>query len=287
MPSRSYPATRNPKVAGEVPLKLFRQSVDLRSVPSSSNALCRARYRTSPDDSTPAMPDKVKMVMKTSPDSIFGIRRAPRMRTQPSRLASAPTKRLRVLASCGRASLIGAFLHDEMLAGPSSLARLEAALTGLEITWAKGEEMAEEREALLLEIANCKIARHVLETSDQHCACSKIVATQGAPDWNGYFGKNANRGQIMERRFGRPRPCQRNIKQIVARPRTCCVCPTLIIPRLPFCKASVRLPPSEPTRSRSTTSLTGTVPNRLWHLAEPSFFDIAMNWRPDVWLRQR
>jgi hypothetical protein len=34
--------------------------------------------------------------------------------------ASAPTKRLRVLTSCGSASLRGAFLHDEMLAGPSS-----------------------------------------------------------------------------------------------------------------------------------------------------------------------
>ena len=30
------------------------------------------------------------------------------------------------------------------------------------------------REALLIEIANCKIARHVLETGDQHCACAKI-----------------------------------------------------------------------------------------------------------------
>src|SRR5271169_5060300 len=59
----------------------------------------------------------------------------------------------------------------------------------------------------------------------------------------------------MERRFGRPRPCQRNIKRTVASTRTCCVCPILIIPRLPFCKASVRLPPSEPTHSRSTTSL--------------------------------
>ena len=61
----------------------------------------------------------------------------------------------------------------------------------------------------------------------------------------------------------------------------------LIIPRFPFCKALGRLPPSEPTRSRSTTSLPGTAPNRVWHLAEPSFFDIAMNWRLDVWLRQQ
>src|SRR5271170_6890482 len=80
----------------------------------------------------------------------------------------------------------------------------------------------------------------------------------------------------MERRFGRPRPCQRNIKRTVASLRTCCVCPTLIIPRLPFCKASVRLPPSEPMGSRSTISLPGTAPNRVWHLAEPSFFDIAI-----------
>jgi hypothetical protein len=35
--------------------------------------------------------------------------------------------------------------------------------SGLEIMWAKGDEMAEEREALLLEIAHRKIARHVLE----------------------------------------------------------------------------------------------------------------------------
>src|ERR1700761_4782836 len=66
---------------------------------------------------------------------------------------------------------------------------------------------------------------------------------------------------------GRPLPCQRNIKRTVASPRTCCVCPTSIIPRLPFCKALVRLPPSERTRSRSTTLLPGTAPNRVWHLA--------------------
>ena len=93
---------------------------------------------------------------------------------------------------------------------------------------------------------------------------------------NGISGKNANTRQIMERRFGRPLPCQRNIERTVASPRTCCVCPTLIIPELPFCKALVRLPPSEPTRSRSMTSLLGTAPNRVWHLAEPSFFAIAM-----------
>ena len=46
--------------------------------------------------------------------------------------------------------------------------------------------MAGERGALLLEIANCEIARHVLETGDRHCACSKIVAAQGAPGWNGF-----------------------------------------------------------------------------------------------------
>jgi hypothetical protein len=57
--------------------------------------------------------------------------------------------------------------------------------------------------------------------------------------------------------------------------------PTVIIPELPFCKALVRLPPSEPMRSRSMTSLLGTAPNRVWHLAEPSFFAIAMNWRLD------
>ena len=63
--------------------------------------------------------------------------------------------------------------------------------------------------------------------------------------------------------------------------------PDLDHSRAPFCKALVRLPPSEPTRSRSTTSLPGTAPNLVWHLAEPSFFAIAMNWRLDIWLRQR
>jgi len=40
------------------------------------------------------------------------------------------------------------------------------------------------REALLMEIANCEIARHVLETGDHHCACAKIVACQATPTWN-------------------------------------------------------------------------------------------------------
>jgi hypothetical protein len=64
--------------------------------------------------------------------------------------------------------------------------RPTAAPVELEIMWTKGDRVAEEHEALLLEIANCEIARHVLDTSDQHCACSKIVAAQGAPDWNGF-----------------------------------------------------------------------------------------------------
>jgi hypothetical protein len=76
--------------------------------------------------------------------------------------------------------------------------RRSTALTGLEIMWAKGDEMAEEREALLLEIANCKIARHVLETSEQHCACSKIVAAQGAPDWNGFQVPEPWSGHLRE-----------------------------------------------------------------------------------------
>ena len=46
--------------------------------------------------------------------------------------------------------------------------------------------MAGEHDALLLEIANCEIARHVLESGDRHCACSKIVGAQGAPGWNGF-----------------------------------------------------------------------------------------------------
>jgi len=56
----------------------------------------------------------------------------------------------------------------------------------LEIVCGERDEMDEERDALLLEIANCEIVRHVLETGDRHCACSKIVAAQGAPGWNGF-----------------------------------------------------------------------------------------------------
>ena len=63
---------------------------------------------------------------------------------------------------------------------------------------AKGDEMVEEREALLLEIANCKVARHVLETRDQHCDCSKIVAAQGARDWNGFQVPEPWSGHLRE-----------------------------------------------------------------------------------------
>jgi hypothetical protein len=82
------------------------------------------------------------------------------------------------------------------LDGP--LRRSTAAPTGLEIMRAKGDEVAEEREMLLLEIANCKIARHVLETNDQHCPCSKIVAAQRAPDWNGFQVPEPWSGHLRE-----------------------------------------------------------------------------------------
>jgi hypothetical protein len=78
------------------------------------------------------------------------------------------------------------------------LRRSTAPPTGLETMRTKGDEIAEEREALLLEIANCKIARHILETSDQSCACSKIVAVQGAPDWNGFQVPEPWSGHLSE-----------------------------------------------------------------------------------------
>ena len=51
---------------------------------------------------------------------------------------------------------------------------------------------------------------------------------------NGVFGKNAHTGQIMEPRFGRPPPCQRNIKRTVAKPKN-----VLRLPELDHSKASV------------------------------------------------
>ena len=33
--------------------------------------------------------------------------------------------------------------------------------------------------------------------------------------------------------------------------------------------------------------IAGTAPNHVWHLAEPSCFGVAMNWRPATWLRRR
>jgi hypothetical protein len=73
-----------------------------------------------------------------------------------------------------------------------------AVLTGLETRRPKGEEITEERETLLLEIANCKIARRVLETSDQHCACSKVVVAQGARDWNSFQVPEPWSGHLQE-----------------------------------------------------------------------------------------
>jgi hypothetical protein len=46
--------------------------------------------------------------------------------------------------------------------------------------------MSDKREVLLNEIANCEVARHVLETSDQYSACSKIVNVQRAQTWNDF-----------------------------------------------------------------------------------------------------
>jgi hypothetical protein len=79
-----------------------------------------------------------------------------------------------------------------------TLRRSTGFLTGSETLCAKGDEMVEECEALLLEIANCKVARHVLETGDQHCACSKIVAAQGARDWNGFQVPEPWSGHLRE-----------------------------------------------------------------------------------------
>ncbi len=87
-----------------------RAGVGLGNVLFSSNAFRRAVYRTMPDDNAPATPDTPKMVRKTRPDSMFGIRKAPR-RSNITMLVVPPTKRLLFITSGGSAGFMAAFFH--------------------------------------------------------------------------------------------------------------------------------------------------------------------------------